>query len=327
MASQNNSASASSGVDPTLASQLRKRSQSQLKTIQMACAQSLELQSLVLATITDYERTAKMASDAGVSVSALAMKKQKTGSSSAADIAAVAAPDSVSDPATKLGKARTKLSGWSQKWLQELLTFVAPQARVSKANLGRKPLLQIIEFASWLLPEAALGLATKSKETCFRQLRNLAQRKGLERVMALLPINGDTGVDWAAGGHYILRGGALVCTAIPGSPQMPMNADSLGVAADAGQLLLQDNFSITACKIVYLTSGESWEARLFFPSLRRSLQCRLSETGGAGPALPPLALPVSEQELAEADGNADMGEEEGEGDQQEIDEEPPVQEG
>jgi len=276
-------------VDPSLASQFQRRNNSNLATIKDKLNNNLELQLMVLSTISDYE-TASRVSKAGTVGGSLAellgkkKKKKETGKEEEEDAMIQINPDEI------LHRNRACYAGWGPKLMKECLCYTSAGKLSAKvlARTAKDKLLQIFEFSLDIkvtgdsLDKAKITGGDLNKLKVFNKLKEIYEEKGKRCDNLTTHITNNT-LDWAKHGHYsvetaMVEGMVASVTVLNKQiKQYQTMAPSLYEGDEGPFDTIEDNYSQFQAALV--TPRDSYKLQFLFPSLGKSLKRKLSDAG------------------------------------------------
>ena len=145
MASSDTSTVAHVSMPQTISQGFRRANDKNMPKIYDSCKDNVELQILVLDTISEYQAQKEGASSMGISVSERAVEATRGKKRSQPD--ADAEPALVIDPTTRFRYGQQRYAQWVSKLLQEVLVYIDSDVFTKDfvKNLPRETMLQCLE--------------------------------------------------------------------------------------------------------------------------------------------------------------------------------------
>lgn len=275
---------------------IQETSRENMKAIQAKVAHNLELQGIILKTISDYESAQEKAKAQGSSVVEV-VKRKRMNSSAPADGAAPEIEDTV------LRRGQTVYKNWANKLCSQLLNYLDPEALDLQTLKRIDDLTQyqhLMQYGCDLLlgGDTPDKVGSPNKKLLFQGLKQVYQQLG-SRFNSLnfevLPL------DWQKCGHYMIQ---------VNSGKVMLQCKPLGETVEIGQNVLhgdpgpytvvENNSSLKLATLV--TRKDSYKLQNFFPRLSRSLKRRLSDDLGV--TMPPDQVSATTSSAAAAASDA-----------------------
>jgi len=284
-------------VDPALVSSFQRKNIANLAEIKDKLNNNLELQLMVLSTITDWEKASRvMQSQPGTgSVSELLSKKHKKKTLEEDGPAQMEAVD----PTEVLHRNRACYCFWGPKLLKHALEFMTDGKLNKKtlAKLTKNQTLEVFEYATDIrvtgdsLDKARAVDGVLNKLRIFEKLKDTYIQQGKRIDQLPLDQVAKGNLDWAKYGHYQVTttrcDGKLQVNVTNNTLKQSTTMDEGFIAGDEGPFdFIENNFSQYQASLA--TSKDTYKLQFLFPTLGRSLKRRLSESGAIGdvPASP-----------------------------------------
>lgn len=283
-------------------------SKENMKVIAEKLANNLELQGIILRTISDYEKARQQATEAGTSVAEVVKRKRTTVTPAVDDDA----PPEVEDIVLRRGQ--TVYKNWATKLCSQLLHYLDPQVMDLQTVRRIDDLSQyqhLLQYGCDLLiwGESPDKIGSTQKRVLFAGLKHLYQQLGSrfsDLDFQALPLG------WKVVGHFKVQvqdGKVMVlCKRLNETIEIPPGV----IHGDPGPYHdVENNSSLKLATMV--TRKDSYRLQNFFPRLSRSLKRRLSDElgviAGSSPGAPSISSGsgggASRSEVTAADAVAD----------------------
>ena len=248
-----------------------------LNHIVSACQGNVELQTIIMNTIAQYQET-----------------KKKHGAASLAEIKAIpkekprAADDLDLDPRIMYHRNMTQYRKWALRHLQDLMYYCDPK-HMNRIWLNqfkdKDKLYELMEYAFDLkiLVDRPDRAPTLNKLQLFRSFKSCYYKNG-SRIAAIADQVEGGYIDWKKLGHYNL----VYCKPSPGHPHGILTVDSSTLQQSCvvdrevhqgdtglGEAVIMRNCSQTEAYI--MTKSDTYLCQNFFPKLSRTLRKRKTD--------------------------------------------------
>lgn len=200
-------ASAGTGQQQQLVSQLKRSMAANLKNVTGMCESDLELQQLLIGTAENYVAEKQKLAETGTSLLEASRAKRRKGGRAEADAADDDAPVSI-PPGIMLRRGLRVFRGWGNKLALELLCFLEPCVKQKIRDFQKDELHRLIEYS---LDVRLFGvtldrIGVDNKADLFQKL--MSSYETLGRRMRALDFD-KNGVDWARFGHFEVTEGPV----------------------------------------------------------------------------------------------------------------------